>query len=140
MAHKHLTTITMGFIESISSAYSNWNNISGRATRSQYWWFRLYLFLATLIIALVCTASCILLKDNKGLSFILLGLFFLFHIVPDFTIRVRRLHDTNKSGVWLLLYLLSGPGAVILLIFFLLPSEMDNRYGPKENADLENYK
>ena len=57
-------------------------------------------------------------------------LFVLLNVIPNFTILVRRLHDSSKSGYWLLLLLLLIPLCfLVILIFTLLPSDGDNRYG-----------
>lgn len=119
----------MGMLNAIRRAYSHYFTLQGRATRSEYWWFWLYQCLAYIFIASVCVAVSVAFQDNEGLSFVLVGIFGLFHIIPNFTILVRRLHDSSKSGWWILLPLLSGPGTLILLIFTLLPSEGDNKYG-----------
>ena len=119
----------MGMLNAIRSAYSHYFTLQGRATRSEYWWFWLYQCLAYIFIASICVAVCVAFQDNDGLSFVLVGIFGLFHIIPNFTILVRRLHDSSKSDWWILLLLLSGPGTLILFIFTLLPSEGDNKYG-----------
>jgi uncharacterized membrane protein YhaH (DUF805 family) len=123
----------MGFVESVSSAYSNWNKLSGRASRSEFWYFKLYWWLACFIIAFVCAA----LASTFETGIFVLVAFYIFNIIPMFTLHVRRLHDSSKSGLWLLLYLLAAPGALVLFIFYLLPSEMDNKYGPQKKSNIE---
>lgn len=119
----------MKMIDAIRSAYLHSFTLHGRATRSEYWWFWLYQSLVYLLLLAVCISSSVYFQDNNGYSFILIGIFGILNVVPNFTIMVRRLHDSSKSGWWLLLFLLSGPGALILFIFTLLPSEGDNKYG-----------
>lgn len=119
----------MGMFNAVRSAYSNYFTLQGRATRSEFWYFWLYQCLAYLITASVCVAISVALQDDNGFAFIIIGIFGMFHVIPNFTILVRRLHDSSKSGWWVLLFLLSGPGTLVLLIFTLLPSEGDNKYG-----------
>lgn len=119
----------MTMVNAVRSAYSHYFTLKGRATRSEYWWFWLYQSLCYIAIAAICIAISVALQDNEGLSFILIGIFGIFHIIPSITILVRRLHDSSKSGWWTWLLLLSGPGTMLLFIFTLLPSDGDNKYG-----------
>ena len=119
----------MGMFDAVKNAYYHYFTLKGRATRSEYWWFWLYQSLGYIVIVAACIATSVTFQDDEGLSFILVGIFGIFHVIPNFTILVRRLHDSSKSGWWVLLLLLSGPGALILFIFTLLPSELDNKYG-----------
>ena len=119
----------MGMFNAVRSAYSHYFTLQGRTTRSEFWYFWLYQCLAYLIMSSVCVAISIALQDDNGFAFIIIGIFGIFHVIPNFTILVRRLHDSSNSGWWALLFLLSGPGTLVLLIFTLLPSEGDNKYG-----------
>ena len=120
----------MGMLDAARNVYSNYFTIRGRATRSEFWWFQLYLWLAYIAIAAVCIAVSLVFELDEGYAFFAVGLFYLFNFIPRFTLLVRRLHDSSKSGWWLLLVLLSGPGIIVLFIFTLLQSEADNKYGP----------
>ena len=51
-------------------------------------------------------------------------------LIPNLAVAVRRLHDTGRSGWWLLIGLIPIIGFVVLLYFFVLDSENDNQYGP----------
>ena len=117
----------MGMINAVRRAYSNYFTLQGRATRSDYWWFLLYQYLVYIILVLVCIFASDFFKSDN--FFIPLILFVLLNVIPNFTILVRRLHDSSKSGYWLLLFFLSAPGLLIIFIFTLLPSDGDNRYG-----------
>ena len=125
----------MAMLNAVRRAYSHYFTLKGRATRSEYWWFWLYQSLCYIAIAATCIAISVALQDNEGLSFILIGIFGTFHIIPSITILVRRLHDSSKSGWWTWLLLLSGPGTLLLFIFTLLPSEGDNKYGAHPLSD-----
>ena len=117
----------MGMINAIRRAYSNYSTLQGRATRSDYWWFLLYQWLVYIFLVSVCVFASDFFKSDN--FFIPLILFVLLNVIPNFTILVRRLHDSSKSGYWLLLFFLSAPGLLIIFIFTLLPSDGDNRYG-----------
>ena len=103
--------------------YRNYFNFSGRATRPQYWLFVLF----TIIIGVVASFIDYLVLGQTPVFY---GLFVLLTIIPQFALAVRRLHDTDKSGWWLLIALLPFLGVIILLVFTLLPSTPGrNRFG-----------
>ena len=114
-------------INAIRRAYSNYFTLQGRATRSDYWWFLLYQWLVYIVLVSVCVFASDFFKSDN--FFIPLILFVLLNVIPNFTILVRRLHDSSKSGYWLLLLLLTPLCFLVILIFTLLPSDGDNRYG-----------
>ena len=120
-------------IESAKSAYSQYFSISGRASRYEFWSFMLYQFVGLILIGCICVLASYVFDDKRGLSFTLMALWYLFHLIPNFTILVRRLHDTSRSGWWLLLVCLHGLGVLILFIFTLSRSSEDNEYGPKRD-------
>ena len=115
-------------INAIRRAYSNYSTLQGRATRSDYWWFLLYQWLVYIFLVSVCVFASDFFKSEY--LFTPLILFVLLNVIPNFTILVRRLHDSSKSGYWLLLLLITIPLCfLVILIFTLLPSDGDNRYG-----------
>ncbi|MDY5088127.1 MAG: DUF805 domain-containing protein [Prevotella sp.] len=76
-----------------------------------------------------------LVPNLKGLSILLAGLVLFIHIVPMFSVTLRRLHDGNMPG-WLLLLSIIPVGNLILFIFMLLPSTPgDNPYGPNPHDE-----
>ena len=118
----------MGMINAVRRAYSNYSTLQGRATRSDYWWFLLYQWLVYVVLAFVCVFASDFFESEY--FFTPLILFVLLNVIPNFTILVRRLHDSSKSGYWLLLLLYFIPLCfLVILIFTLLPSDGDNRYG-----------
>tara|TARA_R110000796_G_scaffold217237_1_gene333292 strand:+ start:94 stop:480 length:387 start_codon:yes stop_codon:yes gene_type:complete len=88
----------MTFQESITKCFSNYANFKGRASRSEYWWF--YLFV--LIIDKVFTLSNSLTFSNEVAEIASLWGSLIF-LPPLLAASVRRLHDRNKSGWWLLI-------------------------------------
>ena len=104
----------------------NYANFSGRATRSEYWGFVLFSCLAYFVIAFVLA----LLGGSEDEINTIIGLLGLALFLPSLAVAVRRLHDTDRSGWWLLLGLIPFVGAVVLLVFYCQDSRAaDNRYG-----------
>lgn len=119
----------MNPLQAIGSAASNAFDFTGRATRSEYWWFFLVYGLA-LAGALFRDFSIIMTVDQSGSQlpmttvWVILIMFF-----PALTIQFRRLHDAGFSGWWLLLNLVPF-GNVALLAMACLPSEKwPNKWG-----------
>jgi len=105
---------------------------SGRAGRKEYWWFALinavfYYILLTLMKKAIGNALL-------GGLMILPSLYFLAIILPGLAVSVRRLHDSNHSGWWVLINFVPFVGQIIFFILALLPSDAgDNRFGPKSS-------
>ncbi len=112
----------MTFFQAINSCLSKYTIFFGKAKRTEYWYWRLFeLFLALLAFRL----DMIFFEDSNIGS---LSLFvFFFTCIPGLAVSVRRLHDVNKSGWWLLISL-TGIGNLLLLYWFLLPSDNNNIY------------
>ncbi|MEQ1790464.1 MAG: DUF805 domain-containing protein, partial [Rickettsiales bacterium] len=86
----------MKFIESIKTCFKKYATFSGRASRSEYWWW--VLFTVTTFVAI----NFITLFGDPTAGLILGCLFTLLAFLPGFSVAVRRLHDTNNSGWWLI--------------------------------------
>ena len=112
----------MSFIKSIKTCFSKYKTFSGRASRSEYWWF----FLFVLIINSIATAFDVLIFNfsfsDYGVTFILFNIIIL---LPQLSVAVRRLHDINKSGKWYLI-ILTGIGTIFLIYWFTLKSVNEN--------------
>lgn len=127
----------MTFMDSISACFSKYITFSGRAQRSEFWWF--VLLLAVVGTILDAADSVIFGKNvfmlgwmnfSYGSGFIA-DLFALATFLPMWAVEVRRLHDIGKSGWWLLLWLIPLIGAIILLIWMIRKgTDGDNQYGP----------
>ena len=113
----------------------NYATFSGRARRKEYWMF----FLISALISIVLTLLDILLgtysvEYEAGLFS---GLYSLLILIPSIAVVVRRLHDTNRSGWWILISLIPLIGVIVLFVFMCLDSQPGtNRFGanPKEAA------
>ncbi len=96
---------------------------SGRARRKEFWYFTLF---NTIIILVLSGLDFVL-----GVGGILTSLYYLGVIIPMLSVYFRRLHDTGRSGWWLLIALVPFVGAIGLLVFLVTDSERgDNEYGP----------
>ncbi|MEX0734412.1 MAG: DUF805 domain-containing protein [Steroidobacteraceae bacterium] len=106
---------------------------SGRAQRAEYWFFVLFYILIFIGLTIIDSVTGTL---NPLYGFGLLGgLFALSMLIPSIAVGVRRLHDTGRSGWWMLLALVPLIGGIILLVFFCLDSQPgDNAYGPNPKA------
>jgi uncharacterized membrane protein YhaH (DUF805 family) len=94
----------MTFQESIQVCLRKYADFNGRASRSEFWWFFLFLVL----VQMVCGA----INTNLG-AVVSLGF-----LLPSLASGCRRLHDTNRSGWWLLLVLLPVFGVIVLIVFW----------------------
>jgi uncharacterized membrane protein YhaH (DUF805 family) len=105
----------------------------GRARRKEYWYFGLVNPIITMALAVIdgITGSFIAEADIGLLS----GLYTLGVLLPGIVVSVRRLHDTNRTGWWLLIYLIPVIGALVFLVFVVQDGKPgENRYGPNPKA------
>jgi uncharacterized membrane protein YhaH (DUF805 family) len=111
-------------------ALKQYATFSGRARRSEYWYF--FLFYIIFTIGLVFIDSLLGMSSNLG---ILSSLFALGMLLPSIAVSVRRLHDTDRSGWWMLLCFVPLIGGIVLLVFFVQDSQAGaNRFGESPKA------
>ena len=101
----------------------------GRARRREYWFFVLFYILISIVLAVV---DRVLGTYNEAYGMGALGaLFCLGLLIPSIAVGVRRLHDTGRSGWWLLIGFIPLIGMIVLIVFFVLDSQPGtNAYGP----------
>ncbi|MFB7056370.1 DUF805 domain-containing protein [Streptomyces vinaceus] len=100
---------------------------SGRARRQEFWMFVLFNFAVAIVVGIIDTVI--------GAGGILSGLYSLAVLLPVLGLAVRRLHDTDKSGWWLLLYLIPVLGWIALIVFWAIEGQpQPNQYGPNPKA------
>src|SRR5262249_44047313 len=105
----------MGFVEAIKNGFRNYARATGRASRSEYWYWVLFSILVSIAGGLIDMA--IFGADSTtGVVGPLLGLAL---IVPDVSVTIRRLHDLDRKWPWLLIWI-TGIGAIVLLVWFCL--------------------
>jgi uncharacterized membrane protein YhaH (DUF805 family) len=109
----------MGFSDAVKRCFSRYVQFEGRAARPEYWWFALFVLLVS--------AAARILGDVVNALTVLVTL------LPSIAVGVRRLHDTGRSGFWLLLWFVPVVGWIIVLIFLVQPGSPDpNAYGPPD--------
>ncbi len=114
------------FLEALTKKYAT---LEGRARRSEYWYFVLFYVLAAVALSIVDVVVGTY-HEESGFG-LFSGLFMLATLVPSIAITARRLHDTDRSGWWQLLYFIPLLGAVVMLVFMVLDSQPGaNRFGP----------
>ena len=105
----------------------------GRARRKEYWFFFLFYILVSFALAFVDGLTGTY-STTMGVG-LLGGLFMLAVFLPTLAVTVRRLHDTDRSGLWILLGLVPCIGALVLLVFMILEgTNGSNRFGPDPTA------
>ncbi len=106
----------------------NYVGFSGRARRKEYWMFFLFNIIISIVLAVV----------DGALGTAVLGMVYsLAVLLPAIAVGVRRLHDTARSGWWLLVGLIPLLGTIILIIFFVQDSKDEgNEYGPNPKSEL----
>ena len=123
----------MSFGEAIKSFWSNYATFKGRSRRSEYWFIQLFLILTNLAVA----AIDLVLMNGDVDRFIANGgggivglIWILVTIVPALAVLVRRLHDSGKSGWWVLIGFVPLVGAIVLLVLTVLDSDRaENKHG-----------
>jgi uncharacterized membrane protein YhaH (DUF805 family) len=110
-------------VEAFTRFWERYATFSGRASRSEYWWMALI----SLTVAIVTTSIDVVTNGGfaearataTGVGDLLSYAWGLATVVPTVALGVRRLHDTNRSGNWILLGLVPFVGVVVVLIFYL---------------------
>ncbi len=99
----------MGFTQAISSCFQKYVDFSGRALRSEYWYWSLFTFLGYVIAFIIGAATT---------GYFLYPIFVLGTFLPSLAVSVRRLHDIDRSGWWLLIGIVPIIGEIVLFIWF----------------------
>ena len=118
----------MNMKEAVISVLTNWNNFSGRACRSEFWYFILATFLVSIIISIIEIATGMVDIESSEMG-ILSWIFTLLLFVPSLSVTARRLQDRGWSGWWQLLYLTIIFTFVIVILLMLPAKEDENKWG-----------
>lgn len=123
----------MSFTDAIKSCLTKYFTISGRARRSEYWYFVLF-HLLLLVSPYILALSTVIIGDDERFFSLFVILYCTANfglIIPNFTVKIRRLHDTGHSGWNLLWYLVPAIGPLIMLVYLVSDSQLGvNQYGP----------
>jgi len=104
----------MTFGESISTCFTKYAAFNGRAAKSEFWWWVLFIFLTSLATGMI----------NHLLS----SLVSLATLLPSLAVTTRRLHDSNRSGWWQLVGLIPLIGWIILIYWCVQDAKEPNQY------------
>ena len=119
----------MTFMESIQTVFQKYADFTGRARRSEYWWFVLAYSIVNGVLSGISQAL-----GSGGLSTVISILSLIIALgclVPSLAVGARRLHDIGKSGWWLLISLVPCVGSILLIVWCAKDSDPgDNMYGP----------
>lgn len=116
----------MDFVTAIKLYFNNYVNFSGRSSRPAYWWPVLMNILVCLIISWIVPES-----KYFTLNLIISGLWALVNLLPGLAVCVRRLHDIDKSWVWILISLVPLVGTIWFVVLMAQPGNPgSNEYGP----------
>lgn len=125
----------MTFTESVKSCFSNALNFSGRAPRSEYWFFVLFMFLVYFVINILFVTVSVAMFDvvnPESIYVLVLAVYTLVGLVlffPFLSAAIRRLHDTGRSGWWVLIPLLPLVGIIWYIVLMCKESDEENDYG-----------
>jgi uncharacterized membrane protein YhaH (DUF805 family) len=117
--------------------FRHYADFSGRSPRAEFWWFTLLILIGycAVVVALLAVFGIGADLENDtspiALAFIvLLVIMGLALFLPSLSVQVRRLHDQDMSGWWILLFFIPYLGALIALVFMLIPgTKGTNRFG-----------
>ncbi|UPZ16587.1 DUF805 domain-containing protein [Flavobacterium humidisoli] len=120
--------------------FQNYSNFSGRARRSEYWYFRLAT--AVIFFALIAFAGLLAIVAGGALAFqIAMAIFFIYillSVIPSLAVTVRRMHDLGKSGWNVLISFIPLVGPIWFLVLLATEGEHgENYYGPDPKSTIE---
>lgn len=135
----------MSPIQSVRTVLRSYVTFSGRARRSEDWWFVLFSFVVSIVTVLLdaaffgtgestTTATSASFQADAGPVTLVVALALL---LPTLAVQVRRLHDTDRRGWWILLGLIPFIGTIVLIVFYALDSTpVSNRFGEPSKRTL----
>ncbi len=88
----------VGFVEAVSRAFRQYAKFSGRASRSEYWWFSLFLFLTQLGFGLLVGVAQSKAEALAQMAGVVLAVFPIVVLIPALALTSRRIHDTGRSA------------------------------------------
>ncbi len=110
-------------------AWKKYAVFNGRSRRKEYWYFILFNLLVSMLLGFIDSMTGMY-SFEAGIG-LLSGVYTLAIIVPGIAVGIRRLHDTGRSGWWLLIGLIPFVGAIVLIVFCVQDSQPgENEYGP----------
>jgi uncharacterized membrane protein YhaH (DUF805 family) len=121
LKHVRQRGIALNFVQAIQSGFSNYATFSGRAARSEFWYWTLFSFVVQIAVLLVDA------ELTEGIAGTLVSLALL---LPTIAVGVRRLHDIDRTGWWWLISF-TGIGVILLIVWACFKGTAGpNRFGP----------
>ena len=105
----------MTFVEAIQTCFRQYATFEGRASRSEYWWWVLFVVAGSLAAELIGS--------------LISGVFALATLVPFIAVAARRMHDTDRSGWWQLINFIPLIGWIIFIVWAAQEGKEPNRFG-----------
>jgi len=120
----------MNLTEAVQTGFRKYVDFSGRAVRSEYWYWVLAVVLGSLVLGVVDSVMFASMAGPGGVQPLSL-IYSLAVFLPSLAVAVRRLHDVGRSGWWYLIVFVPLIGLLVLLYWFVQPgSDGANEYGP----------
>ena len=110
----------MTYLESVQTCFKKYATFSGCASRSEFWWWALFVFVGSLVLGFI--------------SQVLALLFSLATLIPYLAVGTRRLHDVDRSGWWQLIVLIPLIGWIIVIIWLAQEGKRPNRFCPEAST------
>lgn len=119
----------MNFQQAVVTALQQYAVFTGRASRSEYWYFVLFNFIVSMVLGAIGAGIASLAGTAAWIS-VLSWIWSLAMLVPSLAISVRRMHDIGKGGGWIFISLIPLVGAIWFIVLCCQPSEAGpNRFG-----------
>jgi uncharacterized membrane protein YhaH (DUF805 family) len=113
----------MNFQESVKTCFTKYADFSGRASRSEYWWFALFIVIGNVVLSYFSNIASLL--------------FGLGTLLPSIAAAARRLHDTDRSGWMQLIALIPVLGWIVMIFFLAQEPKEPNRFGQAPTTPAE---
>ena len=112
-------------------AIKNYTNFNGKASYDEFWHYNFFLLFSLLFLLGLCGLIRIIPLQ-------ILGAYYLFHVIPSFSVTTRRLHALNKSGWWTLLYLYPPLGSILFFWLLFFANSRSEETSKEESMSEEN--
>ena len=126
----------MDFGTAIKTCFNKYADFEGKAIRSEYWFFTLFIWLVWGVLYVTTFSIAISTMPTEGVAMFLFSIpvmWFFATLIPHIAVGIRRLHDTGKSGWWLLI-MLTGIGTIVLIIWFATEGTTKGYTGPTKTS------
>ncbi|MBI1172030.1 DUF805 domain-containing protein [bacterium] len=125
----------MNFVEAVQAGYRNYVTFSGRASRSELWWWVLFQIVMNIVIAAIFGGGHMAMGEGAMRMHyeggLVANLWALANFLPGLSVGIRRLHDVDKSGWWTLIALVPVVGIIVLIVWYCTQGTPgSNRFGP----------